>query len=272
MGSTDMGRGFILCCSLLALAAGERTYHGYTVLRTEKLDAATSQMVFNELAEVEGLSFWKDPAPGRQTDIMAAPHMKTRLEAWLKEQGIKHAPMVHDVQSLIEETRPFQCLATVSTPTPSCGCGLTAMLTTPTPRTEPRSSSWPSMPATPSSRFTAPSLTQSTQPTYTLLLEPLTTGTREFWAPGLHLPLNCVTLAPTGLSCQRSKSSQAGRRCGLALRSSSTESLRRRPPQLHRLLNLDVPFLIKNKVEDNQKKKKKKWKEKKKKKKKKKKK
>merc|ERR1711971_943817 len=103
MGSTDMGRGFILCCSLLALAAGERTYHGYTVLRTEKLDAATSQMVFNELAEVEGLSFWKDPAPGRQTDIMAAPHMKTRLEAWLKEQGIKHAPMVHDVQSLIED-------------------------------------------------------------------------------------------------------------------------------------------------------------------------
>jgi len=72
-----MARGFILCCSLLALAAGEKTYHGYTVLRTEKLDAGTSQMVFNELAEVEGLSFWKDPAPGRQTDIMAAPHMKT---------------------------------------------------------------------------------------------------------------------------------------------------------------------------------------------------
>merc|ERR1712051_1132226 len=106
--STDMARpGFILCCCLLAaLATGERTYHGYTVLRTEKLDAATSQMVFNELAEVDGLSFWKDPAPGRQADIMAAPYMKTRLEAWLKEQGIKHAPMVTDVHSLIEETRP----------------------------------------------------------------------------------------------------------------------------------------------------------------------
>merc|ERR1712233_70797 len=106
--STDMGRpAFLLCfCLLAALAAGEKTYHGYTVLRTEKLDATTSQMVFNELAEVEGLSFWKDPAPGRQADIMAAPHMKTRLEAWLKEQGIKHAPMVADVQSLIEETRP----------------------------------------------------------------------------------------------------------------------------------------------------------------------
>merc|ERR1712241_8104 len=59
-----------------------------------------------ELAEVEGLSFWKDPAPGRQTDIMAAPHMKTRLEAWLNQQGIKHSLMVKDVQSLIEVTRP----------------------------------------------------------------------------------------------------------------------------------------------------------------------
>merc|ERR1719234_1575525 len=141
---------------------------------------------------------------------------------------------------------PFQCLATASTPTPSCGCGPMATLTTLTPRTEPRLSSWPSMPATPSSRSTAPSLTQSTQPTYTLLLEHLTTGTRAFWAPGLHLPLNCVILAPTGLSCQRSKSSQVGRRCGPDLRSSSTESLRRKP-QLPQLLKRGIQLLIENK-------------------------
>merc|ERR1712038_2181264 len=104
--STDMGRSSLLLCSLLALAASERTYHGYTVLRTEKLDATTSKLVYNELAEVEGLSFWKDPAPGRQADIMAAPHMKMRLESWLKAQGIGQSPMVKDVQSLIEETRP----------------------------------------------------------------------------------------------------------------------------------------------------------------------
>merc|ERR1712004_313081 len=104
--STDMGRSSLLLCSLLALAASERTYHGYTVLRTEKLDATTSKLVYNELAEVEGLSFWKDPAPGRQADIMAAPHMKMRLESWLQAQGIGHSPMVKDVQSLIEETRP----------------------------------------------------------------------------------------------------------------------------------------------------------------------
>merc|ERR1712228_103296 len=116
----------------------------------------------------------------------------------------------------------------------------------PTPRTGPRLSSWPSTPATPSSKSTAPSLTQSTQPTYTLLLEPPTTGTRVFWEPGLHSPLNCVILAPTGLSCQRSKLSQVGRRCGPALRSSSTESLRRRA-QLQRLLKLDIQLLIENK-------------------------
>merc|ERR1712212_1471568 len=104
--STDMGRSSLLLCSLLALASSERTYHGYTVLRTEKLDATTSKLVYNELAEVEGLSFWKDPAPGRQADIMAAPHMKTRLESWLQAQGIGHSPMVKDVQSLIEESRP----------------------------------------------------------------------------------------------------------------------------------------------------------------------
>merc|ERR1712212_1428503 len=143
----------------------------------------------------------------------------------------------------------FQCLATASTPTPSCGCGLTGTGTTPTPRTGPRLSSWPSTPATPSSKSTAPSLTQSTQPTYTRLLEPPTTGTRVFWEPGLHLPLNCVILAPTGLSCQRSKLSQVGRRCGPALRSSSTESLRRRA-QLQRLLKLEIQSPIENKVED----------------------
>merc|ERR1712156_413210 len=79
--NTDMGRISLLLCSLLALTASERTYHGYTVLRTEKLDATTSKLVYNELAEVEGLSFWKDPAPGRQADIMAAPNI------WL-ESGI----------------------------------------------------------------------------------------------------------------------------------------------------------------------------------------
>jgi len=101
--SNDMGRISLLLCSLLALTASERTYHGYTVLRTEKLDATTSKLVYNELAEVEGLSFWKDPAPGRQADIMAAPHMKMRLESWLQAQGIGHSPMVKDVQSLIED-------------------------------------------------------------------------------------------------------------------------------------------------------------------------
>ena len=66
-------------------------------------------MVMEELAEVEGISFWKDPAPGRNTDIMAAPHLlkrfssshilhSLRLESWLAGQGIAYSTMVPDVQ------------------------------------------------------------------------------------------------------------------------------------------------------------------------------
>merc|ERR1711971_798510 len=106
MGSTDMGRGFILCCSLLALAAGERTYHGYTVLRTEKLDAATSQMVFNELAEVEGLSFLERSCTRKTDRYHGSTAHENKAGGLAQRAGHKHAPMVHDVQSLIEETRP----------------------------------------------------------------------------------------------------------------------------------------------------------------------
>jgi len=99
-------RSLVAVSLLVALASGERTYHGYKVLRTENLDAPTSLMVMEELAEVEGISFWKDPAPGRSTDIMAAPHLLNRLESWLAGQGIAYSTMVADVQTLIEDTRP----------------------------------------------------------------------------------------------------------------------------------------------------------------------
>merc|ERR1712088_159440 len=71
---------------------------------------------------------------------------------------------------------------------------------------------------------TALSSTQSTQPTSTLLLVLLMTGTREFWAQDMPSPLSYVTLVSTALSCQRIKSSQAERRCGPASRWSSTRS------------------------------------------------
>merc|ERR1712130_923368 len=51
---------------------------------------------------------------------------------------------------------------TPSTHTRSCGCGPTAMTMERTLKTTRRSSSWLSTPAMHSSRFTAPSLTQST--------------------------------------------------------------------------------------------------------------
>merc|ERR1712037_1079570 len=56
----------------------------------------------------------------------------------------------------------FPCSDTPSTPTHSCGCGPTAMTMGRALKTT-RRSSWLSTPAMLSSRFTAPSLTQSTQ-------------------------------------------------------------------------------------------------------------
>jgi len=104
---TDLAMSRLLVVSvLLAVVAAERSYHGYRVLRTENLEAATCQLLMEELQEVEGLSFWKDPAPGRHADIMAAPHLLGRLESWLASQNIAYSTMVHDVQNLIEETRP----------------------------------------------------------------------------------------------------------------------------------------------------------------------
>ena len=58
---------------------GRQVTNCLQVLRTENLDSPTSLMVMEELAEVEGISFWKDPAPGRSTDIMAAPHLLNRF-------------------------------------------------------------------------------------------------------------------------------------------------------------------------------------------------
>merc|ERR1719370_88593 len=92
---------------LVALATCERTYHGYQVLRTETLDAPTALVVMEELAEGEGISFWKDPAPGRNTDIMAAPHLLKRLESWLAGQGIAYYTMDWDDYHTHDELNAF---------------------------------------------------------------------------------------------------------------------------------------------------------------------
>jgi len=100
-----MFRIFVTLCYLI-LVHGEITYHGFKVLRTERLAPAISRKVAVELSEIEGIDFWKDPAPGREADIMAAPKLTQRLEDWLSNQGINYTTMVEDVQELIQETRP----------------------------------------------------------------------------------------------------------------------------------------------------------------------
>jgi len=88
------------------LVQSETAYHGYQVLRTAPLVGAQVELVMEEVEATEGLSFWKDPAPGRHTDIMASPELLSRLGTWLEGQGIVYSTMVQDVQRLIEESRP----------------------------------------------------------------------------------------------------------------------------------------------------------------------
>jgi len=53
------------------------------------------------------LDFWKDPAPGRQADVMAPPHLLGRLKDFLKDNGISYHVMVEDVEEIIQETKPL---------------------------------------------------------------------------------------------------------------------------------------------------------------------
>jgi len=100
----------LLLVSLLGLAglalSSSTSYSGYKVYRTAVLDAATTALLQDLQLETNSLDFWKDPAPGRQADVMAPPHLQERLRAFLGQHGISYHVMVEDVQQIIHETTP----------------------------------------------------------------------------------------------------------------------------------------------------------------------
>merc|ERR1712001_595242 len=121
--------------------------------------------------------------------------------------------------TLSPPSTPFLFWDTHFIPTHSCGFGPMAMTMEHTLKTTSRSSSWPSMPAMLFSRFTALSLIQSTLLTFIRLQELLMTGISrlESGSPSQQSSVTPVTLDS---SCPRIRSFQAGRRCGLDLKSS----------------------------------------------------
>merc|ERR1712168_1192411 len=96
---------FFLTTLLLTfvVTSSRKSYDGYKVLRTEKLNA-TNFKILNKVQETTNyVDFWTDPVPGRRTDMMVPNDLLQTIDQFLTENGIKYHAMVDDVQSLIDE-------------------------------------------------------------------------------------------------------------------------------------------------------------------------
>jgi len=88
---------------LLAVASATKTYHGFKVLRTEKLTNSSSAVLRKVQTRTNHVDFWTEPAPGRRADLMVDAARLTEVETLLHAANIKFHTMVDNVQNLIEE-------------------------------------------------------------------------------------------------------------------------------------------------------------------------
>jgi len=86
-----------------AVAATRKSYNGYKVLRTEKLNATQFELLSKVQETTNFVDFWSDPAPGRRADMMVSQHLMADVDKFLGENGVQYHTMVDDVQGLIDE-------------------------------------------------------------------------------------------------------------------------------------------------------------------------
>jgi len=98
---------FLGICLLVVLVTGEKSYDGYKVFRTGRLNKTNADLL-HEVRLSSGLDFWTEPRVGQQTDIMSSPELESSVTNWLDNNGITYYTMVQDVQQIIEETRPLE--------------------------------------------------------------------------------------------------------------------------------------------------------------------
>merc|ERR1719462_1119746 len=96
-------RSILVLATLLALAAAKKSYNDYTVLRTGKLNSTTAQFLRNVQSSSNKIDFWKDPAPGRRSDMMIKNTLLREITQKLNNNDIHYHTMIQDVQSLIDE-------------------------------------------------------------------------------------------------------------------------------------------------------------------------
>merc|ERR1712013_799920 len=95
----------LLSSLLLVTVSSYKSCTGYQVLRTGVL----TKEQFDSLREEQNgsmLDFWKEPAPGHSSDIMASSSELESVMAWLVSNNITFHTMVEDVEQLIQDTKP----------------------------------------------------------------------------------------------------------------------------------------------------------------------
>merc|ERR1712133_162223 len=89
MGSEEViMRQLALLFAVLAVATCYRSYHGYKVLRTEKLSFEKMELLKNFQIQ-SNLDFWKEPWLGQPADIMVPASRMSEVKDWLSSHNIK---------------------------------------------------------------------------------------------------------------------------------------------------------------------------------------
>merc|ERR1719384_1477189 len=93
-----------LFCTLLALVASHKSYHGHKVLRTGRLSVSQTELL-RAFHVTSNIDFWKEAGPGG-ADLMVPQDLMDSVTAWLESNDISHSVMVEDVEALLQQTRP----------------------------------------------------------------------------------------------------------------------------------------------------------------------
>lgn len=94
----------ILLCLGLALAIeAHKTYNGYKVFRTGKLNSTNAALLRKLQVSSSHIDFWTEPATGRRADLMVNPDTVSHMETFFKNNDIHFHEMAEDVESMLQE-------------------------------------------------------------------------------------------------------------------------------------------------------------------------
>jgi carboxypeptidase A4 len=96
-------RSLVLLSCLLGAALAAKSYDGYTVFRTGKLNATSAKFLRSVQMSSNQIDFWTEPVPGRRADMMVNEKLAEETKQMLADNHVHFTTMIQDVQKLIEE-------------------------------------------------------------------------------------------------------------------------------------------------------------------------